>query len=261
MEENEKLITRSDLLKTIGQSVILIGVGAGGYAAWSNVTSKIAKKTTKRTATGYPASPWYAMAIDIEKCIGCGSCVQACSVENDVPEGHFRTWIERYVIKEDGSVDISSPDGGIHGFPEVSDENVTRAFFVPKLCNHCDDSPCTQVCPVGATFETSDGVVMVDYDWCVGCRYCIQACPYGSRFWNEKKRTADKCTLCYHRIKKGQVPACVEVCPTGARIFGDISDKESPVAKFVRENATNVMKPHLKTGAKVQYKGLSKEVV
>ncbi len=165
-------------------------------------------------------------------------------------------------MKEDGSVTITSPQGGINGFgDDIDAADVVRSYFVPKLCNHCDDSPCTQVCPVGATFETKEGAVVIDYDWCIGCRYCIQACPYGSRFWNPVKNTADKCTLCYHRIKKGLLPACVEVCPTGARIFGDLSDDESPVSKFTRENATMVMKPHLKTGAKVAYKGLSKEVV
>ena len=108
---------------------------------------------------------------------------------------------------------------------------------------------------------TEEGVVLVDYDYCIGCGYCIQACPYGSRFWNPKRKTADKCTLCYHRIKKGKLPACVEVCPVEARIFGDLSDHESPISKFNRENAMMAIKPNLKTGAKVLYKGLTKEVV
>ncbi|MBS1718004.1 MAG: 4Fe-4S dicluster domain-containing protein [Armatimonadetes bacterium] len=203
------------------------------------------------------------MAVDLTTCIGCGKCVDACCTENDVPPEHFRTWVERYVVKKDGSVVIDSPDGGRDGFTDASDSDsdVEKAFFVPKLCNHCDDSPCIQVCPVGATFRTEEGVVLVDYDYCVGCRYCIQACPYGSRFWNEKKKTADKCTLCYHRIKKGQQPACVSVCPVNARIFGDLTDPESPLSKFIKSNPVMTLKPHLKTGAKVVYKGLSKEVV
>lgn len=264
MSDAQNEMTRKEALQTIGRSVILIAVGvaggAGGITALQNVRRQMHVK--KDDAGRYPGSPWYAMAIDIDKCIGCGLCVQACSKENNVPEGHYRTWIERYVVKKDGSVSITSPKGGIEGFADdVEDEDVVRSFFVPKLCNHCDDSPCTQVCPVGATFETKEGVVVVDTDWCIGCRYCIQACPYGSRFWNEETKTADKCSLCYHRLKKGLLPACVEVCPTGARIFGDLSDPDSKIAKFVEENATLVMKPHLKTGAKVAYKGLSKEVV
>lgn len=257
-QTDERSLSRKEFLKGVGRSALLIGIGAGGYAWWARITSQF---TRRREPVG-DARHNYSMAIDIEKCIGCGFCVEACSKENNVPPGHFRTWIERYEVMKDGSVRINSDDGGINGFSDdVRAEEVERAFFVPKLCNHCTDSPCTQVCPVGATFKTEDGVVLVDYDWCIGCRYCIQACPYGSRFWNPVKRTADKCTLCYHRIRKGQVPACVEVCPTGARVFGDLADPESPVSKFMRENATLVMKPHLKTGAKVAYKGLSKEVV
>lgn len=265
MSDTKLELTRKEMLQSVGRSVLLIAVGvaggAGGLSMLQNVRREVRVGANGKKGP-YPNSPWYAMAIDIDKCIGCGRCVQACSEENDVPEGHYRTWIERYAVMKDGSVSITSPSGGIHGFADdINEAEVDRAFFVPKLCNHCDDSPCTQVCPVGATFETKEGVVVVDYDWCIGCRYCIQACPYGSRFWNPKKKTADKCTLCYHRIKKGLLPACVEVCPTGARIFGDLSDPESPVSKFTRENATMVMKPHLKTGAKVQYKGMSKEVV
>lgn len=257
----EPTMTRADFLTATGKSIVLIGLGAAGYASWNNLTSRLAKR--KMTPVrGYPSSPWYSMAIDLTACIGCGRCVNACCTENDVPPDHFRTWIERYVVKNDGTVLIDCPDGGREGFPnDIPEDDVAKAFFMPKLCNHCDDSPCIQVCPVGATFRSDEGVVLIDYDYCIGCRYCIQACPYGSRFWNPKKRTADKCTLCYHRIKKGQVPACVEVCPVHARIFGDLTDPESPISKFCRENPVMPLKPHLKTGAKVVYKGLSKEVV
>lgn len=261
MSEPENTVTRAEFLKNVGKSAVLIGLGAAGYSLWDRAATGLTRKedllTRKRTG-----KPNFSMAIDIDKCIGCGLCVEACSKENNVPPGHFRTWIERYVIKKDGSVLIDSPDGGMHGFPAtVPDEEIERSFFVPKLCNHCEHSPCTQVCPVGATFLSEEGAVLVDYDYCIGCRYCIQACPYGSRFWNPKLATADKCTLCYHRIMNGQVPACVEVCPVEARIFGDLHDPESPVSKFTQNNATMVLKPHLQTGAKVAYKGLSKEVV
>jgi tetrathionate reductase subunit B len=257
MKEGE-IITRAEFLKATAKSIVLIGVGAGGYSSWTALARKVRQMGHGTTRSG----PLYSMAIDIDKCIGCGLCVQACSRENNVPEGHYRTWIERYVVKKDGTVLISSPDGGKNGFgDDIPAEEIERSYFVPKLCNQCDDSPCTQVCPVGATFRTDDGVVLMDYDWCVGCRYCVQACPYGSRFWNPQKRTADKCNFCYHRITKGLQPACVEVCPVNARVFGDVSDPESPISRFVAENAVMTLKPHLKTGAKVAYKGLSKEVV
>lgn len=202
---------------------------------------------------------YWGMAVDIDKCIGCGQCVRACKVENDVPDTpfYFRTWIERYVVRKNGEVEISSPNGGQDPFPPVDQpESVTRSFFVPKLCNHCETSPCVQVCPVGATFKTEDGVILVDKDYCIGCRYCVQACPYGSRYFNPVSMTVDKCTLCYHRITKGLRPACVEVCPTNARIFGNLADEESPVSKFIREHKTSTLKPHLGTSPKLAYKGL-----
>jgi tetrathionate reductase subunit B len=254
-------VSRLQFLKQAGQSAVLLGAGAAGYALWTKATSAIVSPKPAG-GKGDGKSPYYSMGIDIEKCIGCGKCVEACAAENNVPPEHFRTWIEQYTVDKDGQVSISSPEGGINGFPDAEPgANYEKAFFVPKLCNHCEDSPCTQVCPVGATFKTDEGVVVIDYDWCVGCRYCIQACPYGSRFWNPVKHTADKCTLCYHRIKKGMQPACVEVCPVGARVFGDLNDPESPISKFKRENAVMTLKPHLRTGAKIVYKGLTQEVI
>jgi len=137
---------------------------------------------------------------------------------------------------------------------------VVRTFFVPKLCNHCAHPPCVQVCPVGATFATEDGVVLVDSERCIGCRYCIQACPYGARFFNPRTRTADKCTFCYHRVVKGLLPACVEVCPTQARIFGDLRSRASRLVRFERMNNIAVLKPALNTEPKVYYANLDGEV-
>ncbi|MDR3691412.1 MAG: 4Fe-4S dicluster domain-containing protein [Fimbriimonas sp.] len=254
-------MTRADFLTATGKSVVLLMAGAAGYASWNSLTSRLAQRKLT-PIRGYPSSPWYSMAVDITACIGCGKCVDACCAENDVPAEHFRTWVERYIVKKDGEVVIDSPNGGKDGFTDtVPEDQISKAFFMPKLCNHCDESPCIQVCPVGATFLSPEGVVLIDYEYCIGCGYCIQACPYGSRFWNPNKHTADKCTLCYHRITKGQLPACVEVCPVKARIFGNLADPDSPISKFCRENPVMTLKPQLRTGAKVVYKGLSKEVV
>lgn len=259
--ESPKL-SRTEFLAATGKAIVLIGVGATGAAAWNDLTSRLAKRKLTPLQE-YPNSPWYSMAIDLNACIGCGKCVEACCIENDVPEECFRTWIERYRVKTNGEVLIDSPDGGRFGPGEddVPDDQITKSFFMPKLCNQCTDSPCTRACPVGATFLTPEGAVVIDYDYCIGCGYCIQACPYGSRFFNPKKRTADKCTLCYHRITKGKLPACVEVCPVKARIFGDLSDPKSEISKFCRDNPVMTLRPHLKTGAKVMYKGLTKEIV
>jgi len=205
----------------------------------------------------------YGMGIDIRKCIGCGRCVRACKVENQVPDEpeYFNTWVERYVIHTDESVSVESPNGGIDGFGPTSDENdVLRTFFVPKLCNHCEDAPCVQVCPVGATFRTEDGVVLVDDEYCIGCGYCIQACPYGARWFHPEKHVAAKCTFCYHRLAKGRVPACVEVCPTEARLFGQVNRRATPLARFVRFNEVQVLKAHLNTKPRVLYANLDGEV-
>ena len=209
------------------------------------------------------AKHYYGMGVDPAKCIGCGRCVNACKTENDVPrtEGAFNTWVERYVTRTDGEVVVDSPDGGIDGFPEPVDETeIRRSFFVPKLCNHCANPPCVQVCPVGATFITQDGVVLVDDKYCIGCRYCIQACPYGARWFKEEEKVAAKCTFCYHRLVKGLVPACVEACPTQARIFGEVEGGATPLARFVRFNDIQVLKPSLNTRPKVYYANLDGEV-
>ena len=205
----------------------------------------------------------FGMGIQVDKCIGCGRCVAACKAENDVPAEpfYFRTWVERYVIDAEGQVEVDSPEGGIRGFPAgEEDRDVLRAFFVPKLCNQCDNPPCVQVCPVGATFKTGDGVTLVDSDYCIGCRYCIQACPYGARYLDPRTKTADKCTFCYHRIKQGLQPACVEVCPTQARVFGELRALASPLRRLMRMNELQVLKPSLNTEPKVYYSKLDGEV-
>ncbi len=216
-------------------------------------------------ATKEPVSegPWYGIGIDIEKCIGCGNCVKACKLENDVPEEpfFFRTWVEHYTIKKDGSVVVESPNGGHDGFKQtIPEEDIFKSFFVPKMCNHCYQSPCVKVCPVGATFDSPEGVVLVDEEYCIGCRYCVQACPYGCRYIHPETGVVDKCDLCYHRITQGLLPACVHNCPTGARIFGDLRDEESELVSFLQENYCHVLKPHLNTGSKLFYNGLSQEV-
>jgi len=206
---------------------------------------------------------WYGIGIDINKCIGCGKCALACKLENNVPMDpfYFRSWVEQYTIKNDGTILVESPNGGIDGFSQpVPDADIFKSFFVPKMCNHCYKSPCTQVCPVGATFETPEGIVLIDDKYCIGCRYCVQACPYGCRYIHPEKHTVDKCTLCIHRLEKGMQPACFEICPTEARIFGDLNDPQSKINSFLKNHTCMVIKPHLNTGSKLFYNALSSEV-
>jgi Fe-S-cluster-containing dehydrogenase component len=203
-----------------------------------------------------PTKHKWLMCIDDNKCIGCGLCVEACKRENGVPEGpYFRTWIERYIIpkpKPDsdqtrGEALVDSPNGGMHGFPEptLPKDQIEHAFFVPKLCNLCENPPCVQVCPVGATFKAPDGAVLIDPKYCIGCAFCVQACPYGSRFLSPVTKTA-----------------CVEICPAEARIFGDLKNlhADDPLQKFYEKNRVQVLKPHLGTEPRVLYAGLDKEV-
>ena len=211
---------------------------------------------------------YWRFIVDMGKCIGCGKCVRACKLENDVPldPEYNRTWVERYVITESDEVFIDSPNAAIDGFTaetvreKYGDLDVRKSFFVPKLCNQCEEPPCVPVCPVGATYATREGVVLVDRQACIGCKYCIQACPYGARFLDPRLKVIDKCTWCYHRITKGLPPACVAVCPVEARLFGDMRDPESQVGRMIREERLGILKPDLGTEPMVYYIGLEKGV-
>jgi len=240
------------VLKLAGGAFVIVAGGAG-LASTGEAAAK--------PGEGYDWNEHrYAYLVDTEKCIGCGSCVRACRAENDVPDDFYRTWVERYVVGLDGSK-VDSPRGGIDGFPpEQTAFTPTKAFFVPKICNHCTETPCIQVCPVGASYRTRDGVVLVDGERCIGCGYCVQACPYGSRFLSPRTHTAEKCTWCYHRITKGLKPACVEVCPTGTRQFGDLRRADDPVRLAIERERVQILQPHLLTEPNCYYLHLDKEV-
>jgi tetrathionate reductase subunit B len=212
--------------------------------------------------------------VDTEKCVGCGLCVAACKKENETPydANVTRTWVERYVVTKDGQIFADSPKGARDGFTDmeidlgnghkrqIKPEEIEKAFFVPKLCNQCENPPCVQVCPVGATYKTPDGVTLVDRSWCIGCGYCIMACPYGVRFFNPVTHTAEKCNFCYHRITKGLQPACVQACPFGARRIGNIIDPNDPVTKIINTERVTVLKDEFGTKPQVYYLHMSKEV-
>jgi Fe-S-cluster-containing dehydrogenase component len=195
----------------------------------------------------------YGMVIDLKRCIGCYGCQISCKAEHGTPPGVF---FARVVKREVGT------------YPSV------RKIFLPILCNHCEDPPCEEVCPTGATFKRPDGIVDIDVNLCVGCRYCMQACPYEARYFNAKERfyfdgqgptpyeaarsrhptgVTLKCNFCAHRLERGEQPSCVVTCPSVARTFGDLDDPNSEVSRLIKERGGAPLHPELGTGPSVYY--------
>ena len=221
--------TRRDFLGAIGQ----VTIGAAATVAGAST----ADASTHPEGTGKETGPHWGMVVDLRKCIGCQACTVACIMENHVPEDSFRTHVSVYEVLED--------------------RKDPAMVMLPRLCNHCDNPPCVEVCPVGATYkQEGTGEVLVDASKCVGCAYCVQACPYDARFINHETQTADKCTFCFHRTSAGLLPACVETCVGGARNFGDLNDPESEVSRLLRENKVSVLRPEMHTNPNVYYIGL-----
>ena len=244
------------------------GVTVGGLIIYGSLPAALWLRSDAQAGDGpvvplgyRPEMHQWAMVIDIEKCIGCRRCLNACKQENHVPEdeGLNRTWLERYQLTDDGSLEATFISRTSLAATEEEDEG-GRGFFVPKLCNQCGNPPCVSVCPVNATFTTPDGVILVDKDRCIGCKYCIVACPYGARLLHPETKVVDKCTFCYHRITQGMAPACVEACPTRARSFGDLKNPNDPVRERLLAEALQVIKPSLGTRPQVFYKGLREGV-
>ncbi len=182
----------------------------------------------------------WAMIVDTGLCIGCQSCAVACKRENDVPLGVFRTWVK--------SVEKGS-------FPAVSLDHL------PVQCNQCENPVCVSVCPVKATYQREDGIVMVDPHRCIGCQYCKAACPYGVRYLDPRKKIISKCFFCHHRLDAGLQPACVEACPTGARLIGNLLDPEDPVVGLLGTHPFQVLLPEHATRPQVFYRGLDEKSV
>ena len=263
-------ISRRSLLKAAAVSVPCLIGGGAIFEALTTLTSTPVPTVDPIVANYDAAAHRWGFVVDTAACIGCGKCVVACKTENGVPfdEEHTRTWIERRTLTSSGAVIVQAPDAGIAGFADaplpVAASEIVDSKFVARLCMQCELSPCTTVCPVGATYRTADGVILVDEARCIGCGYCVVACPYGARYLVPAgARTptgvvgvADKCTFCYHRVTRGQQPACVEVCPVGARKFGDLNDATSEVSVILRDQATRVLRPELGTKPRVHYLGL-----
>jgi Fe-S-cluster-containing dehydrogenase component/formate-dependent nitrite reductase membrane component NrfD len=177
----------------------------------------------------------YGFVIDQDRCIGCHACTVACKEEHNVPIGVFRTWV-KYIEKGE--------------FP-----NNSRHFGVMR-CNHCDAAPCVEICPTNALFRRSDGIIDFDTSMCIGCKSCMQACPYDALYIDPKSNTAAKCNFCAHRVELELEPACVIVCPTRAIIAGDLDDSQSEIGRIVATQKVAVRKPHKGTEPKLFYVGI-----
>jgi molybdopterin-containing oxidoreductase family iron-sulfur binding subunit len=225
------------------------------------------------TVAGTQALPGveFAYALDLSRCIGCRRCVYACVDENNQSREPQVQWIKVFSMEKSKGVDFTEADP-YYQPAEVPEEG---HFYVPTACQQCRNPPCTKVCPTGATWTDPDGIVVIDYDWCIGCRYCMAACPYGARHFNwgeptiprdqvnpnthylgnrpRPKGVVEKCTFCIQRTRAGRYPACVEVCPVGARKFGNLLDPDSEIRYIIEHKRVLVLKQDLNTMPKFFY--------
>jgi Fe-S-cluster-containing dehydrogenase component len=211
----------------------------------------------------------YGYAFNISKCKGYRNCVEACVNENNLDRKAATNYIRIFEM-ENGVVDLDHGDASYHH--EVP---AAGHFYLGTQCFQCANPPCVQVCPVGATWQEPDGITVIDYDWCIGCRYCMAACPYWARRFNwgepqvpaekvnpnqhylgnraKKKGVVEKCTYCIQRTREGRLPACAEACPTGARVFGNLLDPNSEIRWVLANKRVFRLKEDLKTEPRFWY--------
>jgi Fe-S-cluster-containing dehydrogenase component len=246
---------------------------------------QILRELEQRTARDYGVEPEiqdlrplpdteFAYALNLSRCVGCRRCAHACVKENnqsrktdDDLEGSFIRVLEM----QNGSINLE------HSEHYYEPDLVPREgkYYMPVQCHQCRNAPCVKACPVQATWIQDDGITVVDYNWCIGCRYCMAACPYYARRFNfskpqlepgqinpsqaylgnrvRPKGVVEKCTFCLQRTRDGKYPACMEVCPTGARVFGNITDPDSEVGQILREKRIYVLKEEIGTMPRFYY--------
>jgi molybdopterin-containing oxidoreductase family iron-sulfur binding subunit len=287
-------VTRRKFLKTVGAAA------AGGYLAacdprtreaffqrhfkeldgdaLARVLRRLEEEASERFGKpvrvgAEPALPGvvFGMALDLARCIGCRRCVHACVKENNQSRDPAIHWITVLEMDRERGVDVMKSDA-YYDPPHVPREG---KFYLPVACQQCQEPPCVKVCPVGATWKEPDGIVVIDYNWCIGCRYCMAACPYGARRFNwaepklaaadanpdthyfgnrpRPRGVAEKCTWCIQRVRKGRYPACVEACPVGARKFGNLLDPGSEVRAVLDHKRVFILKEELDTRPKFFY--------
>lgn len=259
MSEGVRRLNRREFVKLVGALGISAAAGAWVWEEFWAHDNPVGEANA-HGAEG--EGPYWAMVIDLQTCIGCERCAFACQATNDTATGHL--W--NIVLRDE--------------------ETFGQPIFLPRPCMHCEHAPCVEVCPVKATYHRPDGLVTMDYQRCIGCRYCMVACPYGVRVFNWEENNeenpmaptwgtpevrrrprgvVEKCTFCAHRIDAGlerglrpgydraATPACCVICPTEARVFGDLRDPNSPAARKMQGRQAVVLRPELGTNPRVFY--------
>ena len=213
----------------------------------------------------------FGYGLDLSKCIGCRKCVYACVKENNLSRNPEIQYIKVLEMEKDRGVNV------LHSDPYYNPEQVPEEghFYMPVQCQQCRNPTCVKVCPVKATWTEPDGIVVVDYNWCIGCRNCMAACPYSARKFNwadpylpadeintdteylgnrpKAKGVVEKCTFCIQRVRKGKYPACVEICPTGSRKFGNLLDEQSEILTIMKNKRVFIFKEELNTQPRFYY--------
>jgi molybdopterin-containing oxidoreductase family iron-sulfur binding subunit len=228
------------------------------------------------SVSGAPANQGvvFGYGLDVNRCIGCRRCVYACVEENNQSRDPQIHWIRVLEFEREHAIRGMILDEGnpFYHHEEVPAEGM---LYLPVACQQCENPPCTKACPTQATWQEPDGIIVIDYDWCIGCRYCMAACPYGARHFNwtepelsdeevnpkthilgnrpRQHAVVEKCTFCIQRTREGLYPACVEICPVGARKFGNLLDPNSEIRYLMRHKRTFVLKPDLATNPKFFY--------
>ena len=211
----------------------------------------------------------FAYALNLSICIGCRKCAEACHVENNHDRPSHQSYIRVFEMQK-GGIDFEKGTGTYDHPVPAKDK-----YYMPVQCQQCENPPCVKACPIEATWQESDGIVVVDYNWCIGCRYCEAACPYHARRFNWEKPQVpandinpnqsylsnrvrpqgvmEKCTFCLHRTREGRLPACLEACPTGARVFGNVLDPDSEIRWVLENKRVFVLKEELGTKPRFYY--------
>jgi molybdopterin-containing oxidoreductase family iron-sulfur binding subunit len=254
----------------------IAGLTAFGIASEQFISTKLQSKaaklisgsgsTKKSIKSNNRQKVRLAMVVDLRKCVsqnGCTKCIDVCNKEHNIPDFEETKDEIKWIWKEPYEAAFIDQENFY-----LKEELKNK--MVPVFCNNCDNPPCVNVCPTKATFKREDGIVMMDWHRCIGCRYCMAACPYGSRSFNWRdprpyvknvslefptrtKGVVEKCEFCAERISKGMLPACVGSCPTKALVFGNLNDPDSEVRKLLKENFSVRRKPGLGTSPEIYY--------